>query len=978
MRFHHIYLFLPLFSLLIACSESTELATQSNENGRKVISCDAENISGDTFLNNGESFLGAQTQSNDCAFNGKYSAKIDKKNSFGFTYVFDDVKEGDIIHASTWKKGNDNFGTIVIADDQGITYSSSKAILERQGDWSKLMTSFVVTKEMKAVKVYCFNPNEEAIYFDQLEIEVGSSELYEDFQQKRIAINIPQSAYDSITKFRDIALEQGVISKDLKKYFDAVAEIEGKQVPIEIRLKGDWTDHLEEDKWSFRIKIKGNNSYQGLKSFSVQSPKTRFMLMEWFAHRVFEEEDVLTTKIDLIPFSINGKDLGVFLLEEHFDKQLLERNKRREGPIVKFNEDGMWEVVKHSKLTGKWLYRPIKQAAKIEPFKQNRTYKSEALRKQFHTAQNQMQRYRNGDNEVSEYMNIDQMAKYIALIDLFQGYHGLAWHNQRFYANPVTTVLEPIGFDCLPGSESNDSTKSWIPVLVENKIKLDQLDFTRNLLNNKELYTKYVKYLKVYSSDEFLGEIFESMKDEIVRIEAALKLDYSEYHFQKEFFITSKDKIKVTVPYLKDELQRVVKVENRRILGEGEFINSVGLNVYSELRDSVKRVLSLENFHSSEVEIIAYGTKREKGIQFPLTKPIKVGSFESGKNRTTIEIEGKPNRLYFKAKNTGDSLLNVKVKKWKLPTTEASFEVENVPADFELLNGVYFLKKGDYSFTEDIVIPKGKKVVFEQGINLNLENNAGFISYSPIEMNGVATEKIYITSKDGSAGGFTVLSEGKFSRLSHVEFSNLNTLRKANWSLTGAVTFHESNVLIEHCKFDKNHCEDGLNLIRSSFTMKNSTVSNTFSDGLDADFCDGIIEKCTFEKTGNDGIDVSGSTILVKNCQITEVGDKGISGGENSGVMVEGTSIEKANIGLAAKDLSRVLFVDGSIADVNLGVASFRKKPEYGPAKLSVVNSKLSNVKDQSLIDLDSQVSIEGEVITGTEPVDIEEMYAGF
>ena len=44
-----------------------------------------------------------------------------------------------------------------------------------------------------------------------------------------------------------------------------------------------------------------------------------------------------------MPLFLNGKNLGIYALEEHFDKALIESNKFREGPILKFDESILWE-----------------------------------------------------------------------------------------------------------------------------------------------------------------------------------------------------------------------------------------------------------------------------------------------------------------------------------------------------------------------------------------------------------------------------------------------------------------------------------------------------------------------------------------------------------------------------------------------------------------------------------------------------------
>jgi len=123
------------------------------------------------------------------------------------------------------------------------------------------------------------------------------------------------------------------------------------------------------------------------------------------------------------------------------------------------------------------------------------------------------------------------------------------------------------------------------------------------------------------------------------------------------------------------------------------------------------------------------------------------------------------------------------------------------------------------------------------------------------------------------------LQANEASKLRYVTFDHMNTLDKKAWTLTGAVSFYESEVAIENCTFRNNHCEDGLNLIRTKFSITQSLFSNTTSDGLDVDFCKGTIQSCRFYQTGNDAMDLSGSNILIKDCRAEKVGDKGLSVG---------------------------------------------------------------------------------------------------
>ena len=73
-----------------------------------------------------------------------------------------------------------------------------------------------------------------------------------------------------------------------------IIEINGKKYKADIRLKGDWIDHLTGDKWSFRIKLKGDKTIQGMKKFSIHHPITRGFINEWIYQKTNKKHDFKT------------------------------------------------------------------------------------------------------------------------------------------------------------------------------------------------------------------------------------------------------------------------------------------------------------------------------------------------------------------------------------------------------------------------------------------------------------------------------------------------------------------------------------------------------------------------------------------------------------------------------------------------------------------------------------------------------------
>lgn len=204
----------------------------------------------------------------------------------------------------------------------------------------------------------------------------------------------------------------------------------------------------------------------GLKTFSIQHPQTRNYLHEWFVHQIFEKENLLSTKYDFLTVKINGINKGAYAIEEHFDKQLLESRNRREGPIVKMDESGFWEtqlIPSYIKNTG--IRLPYYEASYINVFKKKRTLKNKILKQQFLEASKLLTLYKNKFKHPEQIFDIKGLAKFYAIHEISNSYHGLDWHNRRFYFNPITEKLEHIGYDLIPGRKTIDGD----PVLIMSK-----------------------------------------------------------------------------------------------------------------------------------------------------------------------------------------------------------------------------------------------------------------------------------------------------------------------------------------------------------------------------------------------------------------------------------------------------------------------------------------------------------------------------
>ncbi|NRA11520.1 MAG: CotH kinase family protein, partial [Crocinitomicaceae bacterium] len=877
------------------------------------------------------------------ARNGKYSLALNTKKPNGFGITLEDIEKGDAVVVSVWRSIGEGNGSIIISgnDDAGDLYEENSTIIDKEGDWGLIEINFIADHDFEELIIYIRNDSKTTTYFDDITINGFLKHSIPKSTDNALRLEIDVMTMDSLELLRDKALKKGVITSKMKSYFAAKLIVDGKYIPVEIRFKGDWTDHLKTDKWSFRIKVSGDNAYKGLRSFSIQNPSTRSFMMEWFGHKLFENEDVLTTRYDFIPVIINGEKKGVYALEEHFDKQLLESRNRREGPIVKFDESGVWKQHLDELKGGQAFHIPTLLAAEINPFKKNRTKKNPILYMGFNVAQSHMDRLRKHDSDVNGYLDIDLVARYLALIDVLNAKHGLIWHNQSYYMNPVTSRLEPIAYDCFT---SLDQTSKDVTMTGTDWRTKNSYSTTEALLSNPEVNELYLKYLKEFADPSYLEEIFKSLKHEISKMERLLKHEYPFYKFDKGFFVSNCKQIIAAIPEFEKKRSTVAKENFKgqvvfKKLPQGELYKDVALKAYVIEIDSFSCEIQLNNFHSYGIEIIGYTMKIDKKRMIDFEKPIRMKEYKWPSNQSTIILPVKPYSLVYRANNCNDELFYGKLSKWspiERIEVPVSANYEHLP--FKEVGDSLILAAGSYSVSKDVILPKGKLVVFKPGVKLDLINQAAFISYSPVLINGRSGQLIEITSSDKTANGFNVLTNNEKSVLRYVKFSNLGALNKAYWKLTGAVTFYQAQVSILNCIFENNHCEDGLNLVRCEFELDDSSILNASSDGFDADFCTGEVMRSYFENTGNDCMDFSGSTILIENCIVKNARDKAVSGGEGSHLTINDCVIDGAYIAIASKDLSSVSVSGIHVLNAEYGFAAYRKKPEYGPASISVIS----------------------------------------
>lgn len=793
-------------------------------------------------------------------------------------------------------------------------------------------------------------------------------------EPEHLVIDIKQKHYQKIAYHRQRSLEKGYLFVSTDDYVPAEIRYKGKATKVKLRLKGDFIDHIQGDKWSFRVIVKGDDSLFGMKQFSIHHPNSRRFLHEWVYHKAMRREGVIALRYDFITVSVNGKDLGVYAIEEHFEKRLLENNDRREGPIVRFDESLMWEAIRRRssfkeriQLTGTYF------ASDVDGFQTGRWMATPAGREIYVKAMHLLEAFRRGEMSTSEVFDIEKLATFYAISDVLGAPHGTAWHNVRFYHNPVTSRLEPIAFDGNPGkpiavlSALRDGVIH--PRHSERQTKSNP-DYYGTLFRDERFYRAYIAELDRLSQAGWLDDLLKENDTEIERNMTILHTEFPENEFSPAVYYRN---------------QRYVR---------GVLEPPRALNCYVRRISDTELQLDMSAVKWLPVEVLEVKSGNESLLRpddlvipgHDSSGPVAYQSVVLRRDGDAPWTEELINSIVVNHRILGAGRLSVQeAYKWSYLdldalTKEVMRRAENV-SDFEFLRRDDLAQHivadpGDWMIDKTMVIPPGYTFVAGPGVRFNLSNGAMILSRSPLHFVGEPGHPVLVHSSNSDGQGMIVVGAGSKSILKHVVFDNLSNPTEKGWGVTGAVTFHESDVEILNTHFLANRCEDALNTIRCKFMIDGALFRGTQSDAFDSDFCQGSIANTRFEKIGNDGIDVSGSIIEVSGVDIIDAGDKGLSAGERSTMTATRVNMTNNGVAVASKDMSHVDISASSITGSKLALTAYQKKPEFGAASVKATGLKLKDVETKFLIEEGSSVQLDGRDVPPNHK-DVKELMYG-
>ncbi|MCP4424173.1 MAG: hypothetical protein GY803_06760 [Chloroflexi bacterium] len=311
-----------------------------------------------------------------------------------------------------------------------------------------------------------------------------------------LTIDMPFANYNVLLDQRKEALNRGVFVAAESDFQTADIRLDDQTIPIRLRLRQGTAVHLgENDKWNFDIRTRNDQLLLGMSRFYLIDPADNNWLNEWAFMQTLQREDILAPRYQFVHLIFNGDDRGIYALQEGFGPELITAQGRTEGVIVEFDAARLWESIAYADggateadadpITN--LTADDFKYFEVDTFRDAAVARDETLTAQKNTAIGLLRGLQNGELAAADVFDGERYGRFLALVDLWGAPQAASLVNLRYYYNPETNRLEPIGFNAAPVLD--DSSQ---------RISLDAA------YNDPALQAAYVAAAQQFSQPEYL------------------------------------------------------------------------------------------------------------------------------------------------------------------------------------------------------------------------------------------------------------------------------------------------------------------------------------------------------------------------------------------------------------------------------------------------------------------------------------------
>ncbi|MFI5203390.1 MAG: right-handed parallel beta-helix repeat-containing protein [Flavobacteriales bacterium] len=753
-----------------------------------------------------------------------------------------------------------------------------------------------------------------------------------------IDIKIDKQDYKKLKSIRDKAVKDGIQLDVADPWVKGAIIQNGKEIKIKLRLKGHMTDHLEGKKWSFRIKTRKGNSFRGMQIFSIQHPGTRGYAYEWIFHEVMKREGLIALNYDFINVNLNGENLGIYALEENFGEELIERNKRPDGPIVRFNPDMYW-VFRHDELIGKgktFLHESATwKSSYLEPLDDNEVFSDSSLLRSYSEALLLMNEFRNGRVATSYAFDYKSLAIYHAWIDIIGGTHSLDWTDVKYYYNPVTRLFEPIvyeSFSAFPVYSLSGQFRC-----TGDTVKRD--NFHDMLFSDTVFYAEYIRQLTRMSDETWIKKTLKTIDK---GLQSRLDILYSEWpyrDFTTEIYKQNAASIRKML-----RMPMYVNAFYEKKSTDSLYFSAAAIDGFPVVINSVKiegKKYNIENQH------LFIPAKAKNSAPIYSYYSIFLNDSVLAKIKTNSEITLSHSILGSKNSSTTIIVPLPPQPRVSLMQIEVVNMADQPFVEVDKYKKTIFIKPGKHEISKSVKVDEGYTLLIGPGTKLELSGSLAI--YGQARWEGSEEYPVEIVRGKHQTGNIIFYNKG-VNYFSHVHISEMGGMA-ALIVCNSQSTFKNVKVLAS--------LSSGILILKGSATFTNVLVSSVVESGIQFYSCTATLANSVVSHCKANGIEVSGSNLLVRDTEILNCQKTGIRSEFYAQVTGGKNKISNCKSAIHAKNGSVVQLNQGTISGCETGIKTTHEKDTHGFASVVLVKVEIKDVKKEKSAAAGTTISVQ-------------------
>jgi len=683
-----------------------------------------------------------------------------------------------------------------------------------------------------------------------------------------------------------------------------------------MRLKGKMTDHVKGDKWSYRIKTKKGKLIFGMHRFSIQHPGTRNYMYEWMHLNMAREMGIMALDYRFVRVVFNGKDLGIYAVEENFDKELAFNNKRSLGPVFRFDPDAFWEyrLLGHRGFKIKPEYTQF-QSAFIDPMR-SWSFEDSVQQMYLEEALILMNAFREQKAGASEVFELDLFAKRYALLDLIGGFKSVDWSDLKFYYNPLTKKIEPIAYESFSGFKIRGliGFNNFFPGKPYHE------DFHTLLFSDPAFYRLYYHYLQEFSKPDFIDDFLTENDSAIAHNIQIINNEFPYKRFDRRVYDYNAKVIqKLTHP--RYPLHVFVSE------AKGSFVVKVGNS--SALPIELSGVWREDEFYPVENRIVVPKLSNKFVKYFEISVP-GLTHFDGAElvYRLLGNEEEEHTEIF---QYDHPSIKNLRAYPFE---ANQYFEAQ-IGQKFDIINNKVIFRPGAHIIDQPLIIPDSMELIGFAPLNIRFKAGGMIISKQQIKLEGTENDPIQISSDDYS-GGFVLLESEGESSFKNVIFKGVGVPSSGRFSYPAHITVYRTSIKLEDCLFESsdalmiNLTDARINAVETNFYRVKSAIHARFSDMN--------LMHCAIAFVSDNAISIDACQVRLDQVSILDCKKKALNCEKWSGGSAKSIKTTNCNTGVSVKSGS-VLTISNWKKEGNEQDIDLKSKIGYGISKLTVSNS---------------------------------------